>query len=302
MLACFVIISITPGLYAYPGGYEDAADVQYGCGDGCHETVSMSTISMNASKTGLTPGETVSVTVTVEGAEADGAPLGVMILSSLNPTGSLPSDAGWVIIADPLGSTHNYVQVEDYQGSVSLTWSLQAPSTEGTYALYAQELHGDGSRYVNDFSAGLMFAVGEVEIPVSGVPVVTISSPTSGTNLSGRITVVASVMSPAPIEYTILRVDCLVVDNKSAAPFSWEIDTERYSDGFHVINITAVDEDGGKGYKEVIISVNNAEKKEEMFAWITTMVVGSIAIVAAMGVLVVIALVIRRRVLGKEGS
>ena len=302
VIACFAIISFAPGMYAYPGGYEDAADVQYGCGDGCHETISASTISMSATKTELTPGETVSVTVTVDGAEADGSPLGVLLLSSLNPTGSLPSDAGWTIISDPLGSAHNYVQVDDYQESASLTWSMQAPSTEGAYALYAQELHGDGSRYVNDFSAGLMFAVGEVEIPVSGVPVVTISSPTSGTNLSGKVTVVASVVSSTPVEYAILKVDCLVVDNKSEAPFSWEIDTESYADGLHVVNITVVDEDGGKGYKEVIISVNNAEKKEEMLAWITTMVVGSIAIVAAMGVLVVVALVIRRRVVGKEGS
>ena len=296
-----VLVALTPGLNAYPGGYEDA-DVQYGCGDGCHTTISNSIISMNASKTDLGPGEIVSVTVTVEGAEADDSPLGVMIVSSLNPSGSLPSDAGWTIISDPFGGAHNYVQLEDYQDTASLTWSLRAPDAEGTYTLYAQELHGEGSRYVNDYSAGLMFAVGEGEVPVSGVPSVIISSPSSGSNVSGKITVAATIVSSAAVDYAILRIDCMIVDNRSEAPFAWEIDTESYADGLHLINITAVDEEGGKGYKEVMISVNNAEKKEEMLAWITTMVVGSIAIVAAMGVLIVVALMVRRRIVGKEGG
>jgi hypothetical protein len=80
------------------------------------------------------------------------------------------------------------------------------------------------------------------------------------------------------------------------------LNTENYIDGIHTINITVVDVEGNIGYKESTMTINNSEKNTEMFSWIVTMVVGSIAIVAAIGVLIVVALLIRRRVMGKRGG
>jgi sorbitol-specific phosphotransferase system component IIBC len=116
------------------------------------------------------------------------------------------------------------------------------------------------------------------------------------------MTIAASVISDVSIAYALLKFDCVIIDNKTSAPFSWTINTENYIDGIHTINITVVDEEGNRGFKETTVSINNSEKNTEMFSWVVTMVVGSIAIIAAIGVLVVVALLIRRRVMRKRGG
>jgi hypothetical protein len=135
---------------------------EYDCGGSCHTTESQATtISMAASNLNPSPGETITVTVTVTGAEASGTPLGVFLVRSQTVTNSMPSVDGWVILSDPSGVTnYNYYEEKSVTGGVVWTWTLQAPSTAGTYQLYAREHHGtNGKKYFRDDSVGLTFTI-----------------------------------------------------------------------------------------------------------------------------------------------
>lgn len=290
---------ISPVSVASPGGV-GYSNQEYGCVGSCHTVHSNSVISMTASTLAPTPGGSVTVTVTVTGAEADGTPLGVMLLSALGGDSTQPSATGWAVTADTSGVTSdNYNEVGSYAGTATFTWTLTAPSTPGVYHLYARELHGNGAWYVNDYLAGLQFVVGDVVIP--GVPTVTISPP-SGSEVSGTITVVADVASTETIEYAVLRINGVVKSNLSAAPFAWNVDTTEYADGPITVNVTAADSDGNRGFKEVTLTVNNAEESELLLSWLATMAAGTVAIVAIVGILIVAALYIRSRMMSGRGS
>lgn len=293
LIAAFVVAS--PGIYAYRGGVTDS-NQQYGCSTGCHTVQSSSTITMTASAAQVEPGASVDVTVTVTGGEASASPLGVQIISALTKSSSLPSDTGWTITADPTGVTaYNYHQISAYTGSTTLTWSLTAPNSPGVYTLYAREVHGDGDTYKNDFSAGVAFVVGTV---APGELSVFITSPAAGSEVSGTISVTATMLPADDISYAILTVDGNFVDNKTEVPFTWALDTTQYSDGAHVVKVTAVNGTGGIGEKEIAITVNNAAAGETILSWVWTMAAGSLLIVALLALFVVVALMFRRRVMG----
>ena len=249
----------------------------------------------------ITPaeGEAVTVMVNVTGGEASGAPLGVALLSALAASNSLPSDAGWTIVSDPTGTTaYNYHEITSYTGSVSWTWTLNAPSTAGPYALYAREVHGNGDTYSRDFSTGLVFIVGS-EGPSDTISVV-ISSPIANSEVSGSIVVAASLIPSENITYATLSIDDTLVDNKTSPPYSWTIDTRTYTDGSHVISIATANQSGAVGYAEITIVVNNAEVSEEMISWIWTMAAGSVLMIALVAVLIVAALLLRKHKMDKK--
>jgi hypothetical protein len=186
-----------------------------------------------------------------------------------------------------------------------MIWTLTAPQQAGTYNLYARVMHGSPSgasevEYAKDYIDGLSFAVGSAVPP--GIPNVIVTSPTDGSTVEGSITVNANIPSSQPVAYAILRLDGVEIGNKSAAPFAWTIDTRAYADGDHVLNITAVDTVGNVGYKQVTVNVDNAATNTELLSWVWTMAAGSIAIVAWIGVMIVVALMIRRRHTLKEGK
>jgi hypothetical protein len=287
------VIVASPGITGFKGGVGDS-NRQYGCSTGCHTVQSTSTITMTASATEIEPGATVTVTVTVTGGEASATPLGVQIISALTSSSSLPSDAGWTITTDPSGSTaYNYHEDESYTGSVTMAWTLTAPTAPGVYTLYAREVHGDGETYKNDYSGGIAFIVGTSQ---PGELTVFITSPAGGSEVSGTINVAATVVPSDNILYSILSVDGNEVDNKTAPPFTWALDTTQYSDGAHVIKVMAVNSTGGIGSKEIAITVNNAAAGETILSWVWTMAAGALLIVALLSMFVVIALMIRRRV------
>ncbi len=117
--ALIAIAVLSPAMTAFNNGIGDSNE-QYGCSTDCHTVQSSSVLTMAPSTTTPTPGSTVTVDVNVSGGEASGAPFGVMILSSLTATGSLPSDSGWTIVSDPTGTTtFNYHEIPAYAGSVS---------------------------------------------------------------------------------------------------------------------------------------------------------------------------------------
>ncbi len=288
-----VAIIASPGINGFSGGVGDS-NRQYGCSTGCHTVQSSSTITLTASATEIEPGATVTVTVTVTGGEASASPLGVQIISALTSSTSLPSDAGWTITSDPGGSTaYNYHEDESYTGSVTMTWTMTAPSAPGVYTLYAREIHGNGETYKNDYSGGIAFIVGTVQ---PGELTVFITSPTGGSEVSGTINVAATMIPADDVLYAILSVDGNEVDNKTAPPFTWALDTTQYADGAHVVKVTAVNSTGGTGTKEIAITVNNAAPGESILSWVWTMAAGALLIVALLSMFVVVALMIRRRI------
>jgi hypothetical protein len=145
---------------AYNNG-ASSSNEDYMCGgSSCHGFVSAASISMSASKLNPVEGEQITVTVTVAGSEASGTALGVFLLRSLTTSGDQPSVDGWVIVSDPSGSTtFNYYEEASVTGGVVWTWTLNAPTTAGTYYLYASEHHGNGERYYKDDTVGLTFTV-----------------------------------------------------------------------------------------------------------------------------------------------
>lgn len=295
-LMVLAVMTFAPPLKAYNGGVSPG-DYQYGSPT-CHSKQSSSTITMTASDYSPDPGSSLTVTVTVTGGEASGTPLGVMIVSALTSSNSLPSDAGWTITTDPTSSTQfNYYQVNSYSGSLTASWTLNAPSTNGTYKLYAREVHGDGETYTNRYVSGITFTVGSTGTP-TGFSVV-ISSPVDGDTVSGSIIVNADMTPAANISYAFLTIDGALVENKTAAPFAWSVDTNNYADGEHLLKVTAVNDTGGQAFKEITISVDNGGESEEMLSWMVTMGVGSIVIVTIIAVAIVIVLMIRKKLMEK---
>jgi hypothetical protein len=301
LVAVLIAVAVlSPTMTAYSNGVGDS-NKQYGCSTDCHTVQSNSVVTMSPSTITPTPGSTVTVTVNVSGGEASNTPLGVMILSALTTSGSLPSDAGWTIVSDPTGATaYNYHEIQTYTGSVSWTWTLTAPTSEGIYTLYAREIHGNGETYSRDYSTGVAFVVGNPETP--GQISLVITSPAANSEVSNAITVAASMIPSSDILYAILSIDGVQVNNKTDAPFSWTIDTRLYADGTHVVNITATNATSAHGYGEISFTVNNAGDEAKLLDWMWTMAAGSIAIVAWIGVMIVVALMIRRRLTMKEGK
>jgi len=292
--ASIAVIIASPGISGYEGGVPDS-NLDYGCSTNCHTKQSGSAITMDASATDLDIGQSVTVSVGVTGGEASGTPLGVMIVSALTKDGSLPSDAGWTITSDPTGSaTNNYHEVGAYAGSVTMSWTLTAPSTAGVYTLYAREIHGNGDTWKNDYSAGIAFIVGTI---APGELTVFITSPSSGSEVAGTISVAATMIPQGDISYAILSVDGNVVDNKGSGPFTWSLDTEQFTDGAHVIKVTAVNSTGAVGVEEIAVTINNAAAGETILSWVWTMAAGSLLIIAFLAMFIVMALMIRRRVM-----
>ncbi len=242
----------------------------------------------------------MTVTVTVTGGEATGAPLGIMLLSALTSTGGMPSEEGWTITADPSGTTaYNYYQVNAYAASLAATWTMAAPATPGNYVLYAREVHGNGDTYTNTNVAGVSFVVGTPGV-APGLQVI-ITSPAAGEEVSGSIIVNANLIPMENISYAILRIDGVVYDNKTSSLFAWTLDTTTFSNQAHTLNVTAVNATGGVGYDELTIVVNNAGGPKELLTWMLTIGAGSVALVASIGVAIVLALMIRKKIVeGKE--
>ncbi len=170
LLSLFAILVVSvPAIQGFPGGRGSGTE-EYDCGGSCHTNPSSATITMWSPSLAIDPGDTVNITVNVSGGQQTiGQPLGVMIVSALDTTSSLPSDAGWTILSDPGGLTaYNYYETSSYTGSVTWVWELTAPSTPGPHILYARAMHGGGQAYAVDDITGLTLQVNTVQVPEFG--------------------------------------------------------------------------------------------------------------------------------------
>jgi hypothetical protein len=91
-------------------------------------------------------------------------------------------------------------------------------------------------------------------------PQVVITSPLNGQTGSGTESVTATVTATAPATLisASLYIDNGLVDTLSAAPFTWSVDTTRYTDAVHTINVTALDSLGRTGFMNIMVFINNA--------------------------------------------
>ena len=213
------------------------------------------------------------------GAEAEGTPLGVMILSALGGENSSLASQGWAIIKDPGGITsYNYYQVASYTGFVSMTWTLVAPAVNCTVSLYAREMHGDGGSYVTDYTPGLSFTVLENGRDSSTLsPHISITSHLTGQTVRGIDELAFTIQSYDDVKYVVLRIDGVMVSNLSDGSFEWSIDTALYSDGSHELNITAVDVADRVGWTEIQLIFDNGK---ELTSWVLTIIAVSAAAIA----------------------
>jgi hypothetical protein len=146
MVAFLIFLSI--GIEAFNNGHTQNDNIEWDCGGSCHSDPSTSVLTIEASKTTVTPGELIDIYTNVTGAEASATPLGIMIVRSQTITNSQPSVDGWVIINDPsMSGSFNYYEAPSVTAAVSWVWQFQAPVTPGSYNLYAHQHHGNGGRF-----------------------------------------------------------------------------------------------------------------------------------------------------------
>lgn|GEM_PF-4356901 len=209
---------------------------------------------MAASSNVLTPGEEVTVTVTVTGGETVNKPLGVMILSKLSGSRTMPAQNGWTIVSDTFGTAVNYNEVPSYSGSATFTWTLKAPDSPGTYSLYARmENSVNGIGYYKDYSAGLSFAVKAAK---DGSAFVAIQTPANGSTIAGNVTV-DTLIDGENITATQLLIDGKLITTGDGKPLTYTIDTSILNDGDHKIEVIATSSDGKSISEEVNFTVDN---------------------------------------------
>jgi hypothetical protein len=254
LLIAFVVLSLAIVAVASPalsstGGVGDRNLQASDCS--AHSVTSSATISMSSSKLNPSPGEQITVTVTVSGGPTSGL-MGVALLSKTSgTTGTTPSQNGWTIVQDPSGTTYNYVE-QSYTGSKTFTWTLKAPSS-GTPVLYAKIFHGSAA-YVKLFSTGLTFTIAS-----TAPPTVQITSPSSNAVISGTINVAATVTpgTGATISSVDLNVDGALVATDTTSPYSWSLNTLSYTNAVHTLQVTATDNGGRKGSAQITVTVSN---------------------------------------------
>jgi hypothetical protein len=209
---------------------------------------------MSASSAVLKPGEEVTVSVTVTGGETVDKPLGAMIVSKLSGSRTMPTENGWTIVSDSVGTAVNYNEVTAYSGSATFTWTLQAPSTTGSYTLYARmENSVNGVGYYKDYSAGLAFTVSSA---ADGSALVAIQTPANGSTLAGNVTI-DTLVDGNNITTTQLLIDGRLVSTTDGTPPSYVIDTNNLTDGTHKIEVIATSSDGQTISRESNFTVNN---------------------------------------------
>jgi hypothetical protein len=264
----------------------------------CHSSDGSISVGLSSPTTQVTPGQQVAVTVTTSGTGSNSGRVGIVLST---PSGAQPSSAGWAVVMDPSQSTsfNNYVDMSG-PSSGTYIWTLTAPNTVGSYSLMARAAFDkNGNTVYGDSSSQLSFTVAS---STSTLPSVSISSPVDGAVVTGNVTVIASV-TPGndTVSYVQVMIDGAQVGNLTSSPYSFVLDTTKYSDGPHIINVTASGPSGTIASKDQTINVQNqgaAETGDEDLGneLTLTIVAGSLAAVAVFaGLLVLVSSSLRRR-------
>jgi hypothetical protein len=109
-------------------------------------------------------------------------------------------------------------------------------------------------------------------------------------------TALVSVNVTGVVSYVTVSVDGAVVANRTAAPYSFTIDTTALSDGQHTVVVTATGT-GGSASAESTISVSNAIPRTtgtDLSRWQATIIGGSVLLIGGVAFMVASVLMLRR--------
>jgi hypothetical protein len=98
-------------------------------------------------------------------------------------------------------------------------------------------------------------------------PIVTITSPSSGSTLSGTATVSATVAGKTSITQVQLLVDGSAQGTLTAAPYNFSLNTTTLANGSHTIAVSALDSSGNTGSSSVTVNVSNAVQVSSQIKW-----------------------------------
>jgi hypothetical protein len=126
-------------------------------------------------------------------------------------------------------------------------------------------------------------------------PSVTIGGVVPGSNVSGVITITGTATPLSEIAYVTITFNGILLENRTAPPFYFSIDTRGYANGPAEINVTAYTFAGISNSSAVSFNVFNQEPLPDMSNWAATMLASAFGSVAVMAVLVVGALAYRRK-------
>ncbi|HLF07176.1 MAG TPA: Ig-like domain-containing protein [Thermoplasmata archaeon] len=89
-------------------------------------------------------------------------------------------------------------------------------------------------------------------------PVVTITAPVDGATVGGVVKVKADVTDNVGVTNSTLKVDGVSKGSVTAAPWQWDLDTTKLSDGPHTVRVEGADAAGNVGYSEISVKSNNS--------------------------------------------
>ena len=129
------------------------------------------------------------------------------------------------------------------------SWSLNT----GSYA--------DGAHVLNVTATDSAGKIGYQQMTVyfsNAAPAVSISSITPGQTLFGKVWVNATATASSSIASIEVLVDGAQVYSSTSSPIAWLLDTDKFIDGKHFINVTAKDANGKIGLDSRSILVDNS--------------------------------------------
>jgi hypothetical protein len=127
------------------------------------------------------------------------------------------------------------------------------------------------------------------------MPSVSIGGVVPGSNVSGVITITGTATPLSEIAYVTITFNGILLENRTAPPFYFSIDTRGYANGPAVINVTAYTFAGKSNSSAVSFNVNNRPPLPDMSMWAATMLAGAFGSVAVMTALVGAVLAYRRK-------
>jgi Bacterial Ig domain len=169
-----------------------------------------------------------------------------VISITVSPTNaSLQTGANQQFRASVAGTTDTAVTWSATGGTISSSGLYTAPQSAGTYTLTVTSV-ADPSKAASSLIT--------VTAPLS----VVVTSPTSGSIVSGTTTVSALASDNAVVASVQLRVDGATVGADSTSPYSFSLDTSTLSNGFHNLTAVAVDSSGKQATSSAVgIIVSN---------------------------------------------
>jgi hypothetical protein len=89
-------------------------------------------------------------------------------------------------------------------------------------------------------------------------PTVSFSSPTNGATVSGTITVQINASDNVGVAAVSLYLNGALLSTKTAAPYTFSLDTTRFANGSYTLRAVAADAAGNTAGAQISLSINNA--------------------------------------------